>query len=257
MSRYIEMQKIDKLANAQVKFSLGYEPWTDFRVKVNAFSGYWCRRSNRWQRKLMLVHLHWSTVVFWHKHWQRLWRWDVQWYSAIESQVFAAAAACHPKFKLRWVSDNRKEFVKEAFLFECKANAIAAESATTEPANSTSASAQFVTKMISSTLMSQKTASLLQWTRWQWNVCVSWKNHVMNHWKSCTNFQLWSTFFENLMQLFHHLLRWRDYNYSHPAHWSAHRAETSWQRNVSNSCCCWRLTMLCDIICDCTVNLPF
>jgi len=33
-----------------------------------------------------------------------------------ESHVFAAAAACHPKFKLRWVSDNPKEFVKEAFL---------------------------------------------------------------------------------------------------------------------------------------------
>ena len=60
--------------------------------------------------------------------------------------MFAAAAACHPKFKLRWVSDNQKEFVKEAFLFECKANVIAAESATTEPANSTSASAQFITK---------------------------------------------------------------------------------------------------------------
>ena len=61
-----------------------------------------------------------------------------------ESQVFAAAAACHPKFKLRWVSDNRKEFVKEAFLFECKA--VAAESATTETPTSTSASAQFATK---------------------------------------------------------------------------------------------------------------
>jgi len=48
--------------------------------------------------------------------------------------VFAAAAECHPKLKLRWVSDNRKEFVKEAFL-----SAVAAESATTETATSTSA----------------------------------------------------------------------------------------------------------------------
>jgi len=39
---------------------------------------------------------------------------------ATESEVFAAAAACHPKFKLRWVTDSRKEFVKEAFLAECK-----------------------------------------------------------------------------------------------------------------------------------------
>ena len=55
--------------------------------------------------------------------------------------MFAAAAECHPKLKLRWVSDNRKEFVKEAFL-----SAVAAESATTETATSTSALVQFATK---------------------------------------------------------------------------------------------------------------
>ena len=61
-----------------------------------------------------------------------------------ESQVFAAAAACHPKFKLRWVSDNRKEFVKEAFLSECKV--VATACATKEIPNSTAASAQSATE---------------------------------------------------------------------------------------------------------------
>ena len=39
---------------------------------------------------------------------------------SVESQVFAAAAACHPKFKLWWVADSHKDFVKEAFLCACK-----------------------------------------------------------------------------------------------------------------------------------------
>ena len=37
-----------------------------------------------------------------------------------ESKVYAAAAACHPKFKLRWVADVRKDWVKEAFLSEAR-----------------------------------------------------------------------------------------------------------------------------------------
>jgi len=53
---------------------------------------------------------------------------------------FRLSASC----QLWWVSDNRKEFVKEAFLSECKA--IAAESATTKTATSTSALVQFATK---------------------------------------------------------------------------------------------------------------
>jgi len=37
-----------------------------------------------------------------------------------KSEVFAAAAACRPKFKLRWVADSHEDFMKEAFLYECK-----------------------------------------------------------------------------------------------------------------------------------------
>jgi len=37
-----------------------------------------------------------------------------------ESKVYAAAAACHPKIKLRWVADVRKDWVKEAFLSEAR-----------------------------------------------------------------------------------------------------------------------------------------
>jgi len=37
-----------------------------------------------------------------------------------ESEMFAAAAACHPKFKLRWVPESRKEWVTEALLQEAK-----------------------------------------------------------------------------------------------------------------------------------------
>ena len=46
-----------------------------------------------------------------------------------ESEMFAAAATCHPKFKLRWVPETKKEWVKEALLQE--ANKLAPASTAT------------------------------------------------------------------------------------------------------------------------------
>jgi len=88
----IELEVLDEYVKYMALLLL---PWTDSRVKVNAFSGYLCRRSNRYRRKLTLAQLHCSTVVFWHKHCQRLWRRGFQWYSAIQLKVRCSPQLLH------------------------------------------------------------------------------------------------------------------------------------------------------------------